>query len=152
MKKIILVLLLFLFNVSGVSAATPVYKKTVEGTFEDAILEVRSALEQQHFFIVKELNIGNSLKRFSEDWGADYNKNKLEGIYSFVFCHGWYANLIGNADPDLLALCPLNVTLTHKLGVSTIVFVKPSAIARDSHALPVAKKIEALLVQAMEDL
>ena len=82
--------------------------------------------------------------------GDDYNRNLLEGITSLVFCSGWYVNQVSNLDPQLLGLCPLHVTLTHKAGVTTVLFNRPTAIAQGSPAVKVLKEAEDEVIQAIE--
>jgi len=67
-----------------------------------------------------------------------------------VFCNGWYANAVSNADPDMLALCPLRIGLYEKQGETTVVFAKPSIIAANSAAKPVLKEIEAEVIEAIK--
>ena len=100
------------------------------------------ALEEADFYVVFEANIGRNLSRFADKWGENYNRNKLDGIRSMVFCNGWYANAVSNADPSLLALCPLRLTLIERKGVTTVLFAKPTAIAADSPASKVLQRIE----------
>ena len=86
---------------------------------------------------------------FAERWGEDCNLNKLESIRSMVVCNAWYTNQVSNKDPAMLALCPLTVTLIHKSGTSTVLFARPTALAKDSLAFPVVEEIEQELVKAI---
>ncbi len=107
-------------------------------------------LESEGFYVVFEANIGRNLARFSEKWGENYNRNKLDGIRSMVFCNGWYANAVSNADPSLLALCPLRMTLIEKDGKTTALFAKPAVIAADSPAHKVLQRIEDEVISAIK--
>ena len=40
----------------------------------------------------------------------------LSSVRSMVFRHIWWTNRIANADPDLLALCPLHLSIYGKDG------------------------------------
>ena len=91
-----------------------------------------------------------NLSGFAERWGEDYNRNDLEGIRSMVFCNGWYANQVSNQDPALLALCPLHLTVIHKEGKSTVLFVRPGQVAKGSAAEAVAVELEADVAKAIE--
>ena len=112
--------------------------KPLDATY-DAVCQ---ALEQNRFFVVFEPNIGNNLKGFAERWGEDFNRNRIEGIRAMVFCNAWYANQVSNQDPELLALCPLHLTLTHRDGVTRILFLRPTHIAGDSPAAALAAELE----------
>lgn len=48
----------------------------------------------------------------------------------------------------MLALCLLHVTLTHKAGVTSVLFIRPTTVARDSGAEKIAKEIEDKIVKA----
>lgn len=149
MKKWLVGLLLMM---SGVAfAGSPaVYEKSVKQDFETTYKNVYNALEAKNFFVVFEPDIGSRMARFAERWGDDYNKNGLEAIRSMVFCNLWYANQVSNADPALLALCPLHLTMTLKDGTTTVYFTRPSAVAKDSAAEEVARKLEGEIIEAIE--
>lgn len=108
------------------------------------------SLENNRFFVVFEPDIQRNLSRFAERWGEDYNRNKLEGIRAMVFCNGWYANQVGNADPDMLALCPLHITLTQQLGQTRILFIRPSRVAAGSKAQVIARELEEAVGKAVD--
>ena len=137
-------------------AATPeakeasVYVKKVKGDFSATYKKVFTALETNGYFVVFEPNIGKTLSNFAQRWGKNYNKNNVEAVRSMVFCNAWYANEVSNMDPDMLALCPLHITLTHKKGVTRILFVRPSHVAADSPAKKVVTELEQDVIRAIE--
>lgn len=110
-----------------------------------------TALEHNGYFVLIEPNIGKNLSHFAQRWGSDYNKNKLEEIRSMVFCNAWFANKMGNADPNMLALCPLHITLIQKGRLTTIVFVRPSKVAANSPAKAVAEELEKDVIRIIEN-
>jgi len=110
-----------------------------------------TALEHNGYFVLIEPNIGKSLSHFAQRWGRDYNKNKLEEIRSMVFCNAWFANKVSNADPHMLALCPLHITLTQKGKMTTIVFVRPGKVAAESPARSVAEELEKDVIRIIEN-
>jgi len=112
---------------------------------------VYKSLENNRFFVVFEPDIQANISGFAERWGEDYNRNKLEGIRAMVFCNGWYANAVSNADPEMMALCPLHITLIQKNGSTRVLFVRPSAVAVGSEALSVAKDLEADVARALDE-
>lgn len=127
-----------------------VYKKTVKGEFTETYKKVFTALETNGYFVVIEPNIGKNLSNFEQRWGKNYNKNQLEAIRSMVFCNAWYANEVSNLDPDMLALCPLHITLVHKKGITTILFIRPSQVAITSPAKAIAEELELDVIRAIE--
>lgn len=149
MKKLTLLLLASIWF-SQVSAKSPnVLSWQLNQDLDSTYSVVYNHLEENNFFVVFEPNIQKNLARFAERWGENYNRNKLEGIRSMVFCNGWYANQVSNADPALLALCPLHITLIQQQGKTQILFARPSAIAAGSKALEVAKQLEADVSKAI---
>ena len=110
-----------------------------------------TALENNGYFVVFEPNIGKNMALFAERWGKDYNKNKLETIRSMVFCNTWYANKVANADPRMLALCPLHLTLIEKNDLTTILFVRPGKVAAGSPAQAIATEIEQDVIRIVEN-
>lgn len=147
--KLCLVALLWTTQVAAADKGVLVWETGKD--LETSYNVIYTALEDNKFFVVFEPNIQKNLGFFAERWGDDYNRNKLEGIRSMVFCNGWYANAVSNADPDMLALCPLHITLVQKDGVTRILFARPTVIAAGSKALSVARDIEQDVSKALDE-
>lgn len=147
MKFIIHTLFIALLSIN-LAHAEGVYKQSTKMDYDTAYKKVYTALEDNRFFVIEEINIGNSLLRFKDKW-KDYNLNKLESIQVMIICNGWYANQVSNIDTDMLALCPMRVTLIHKQGVTTVLFAKPSTFAKDSKALVILQEVEAGVIKAI---
>ncbi len=132
-------------------AANPaVFEKSAQLPLAQAVTAVSKELDDAGYAVVDELAISDNLKRMAKKWGDDYNRNQLEGITSLVFCSGWYVNQVSNLDPQLLGLCPLHVTLTHKDGVTSALFNRPTAIAGNSPARKVLQEAEDEVIHAIE--
>ena len=132
------------------AANSTVYKNTVNQPMDVVYPAVYKALEEARFYVVFEPFISQNIERFAKKWGEDYNQNKLTAIRSMVFCNGWYANQVSNKDPDMLALCPLRLSLYEKSGKTTVVFARPSVIGAASKAKSVLKDIEDEVINAIE--
>ena len=63
----------------------------------------------------------------------------------------WYVNQVANLDPEMLALCPLRLTVTARDGVTRVRFVRPTAIAGDSPARPVLQEVETTIIAAIRE-
>ena len=136
---------------TAAQAGSPaVYEKSVKLGLDTAYARVYKALETRGFYVVFEPDIGANLSKMADRLGKDYNQRKLQGIKSMVFCNAGYANAVSNADPALLALCPLHVTLIHKAGMTTVLFVRPGIVAQGSPAATVAHEIEREVIQSIE--
>jgi len=151
MKRLFTVLLVSLLSMPVfASERASMYVAEVNADFEMTYKKVYTSLEDNRFFVVLEPDIGANLSRFGKNWGDDYNQNKIERIKSMVFCNGWYANLVSNADPDMLGLCPLHVTMTHKAGVTKVLFVRPDFVAKGTKAEKVARELTQGVIEAID--
>lgn len=130
---------------------SPVYEKIISGDFNKTYQRVFTALENNGYFVVFEPNIGKQLERFKQRWGEKYNKNEIENIKSMVFCNAWYANEVSNQDPKLLAMCPMHITLIEKRGKVSLLFIRPSLVAKGSKAEKVALEIEQDVLRSIEE-
>ena len=150
MKKIAVLLLLgVFFNVCQAELAG-VRHWVLQQDLETAYESIHKSLEENKLFVVFEPNIGNNLAASAERWGEDYNRNNLQGIRSMVFCSGWYANQVSNADPQLLALCPLHITLYRHNDMTHVVFVSPTHVGKGSDATVLLQQLEDRVSAAVE--
>ena len=150
-RTTLLPLVLFAVLATGVSAGEPrVYVVEAPAAMDETYQAVYRALEEARFWVVFEADMGAQMARFAAEWGDDYNRNGLEAIRTMVACNAWWTNRVANADPDMLAFCPLRVALTHKSGVTRVMFERPTLMAADSPALPVMEEIEAELKAAVD--
>jgi uncharacterized protein (DUF302 family) len=127
-----------------------IYEKDIKGEMDATYKQVFNGLENNGYYVIFEPNIGKNLASFKERWGKDYNKNQLEAIRSMVFCNAWYANQMSNADPQMLALCPLHISLVYKDGITRILFVRPSLVATGSPAEKIALELEQDVIRTIE--
>ena len=150
MKSIFILLTALLsFNVLAESPA--VYEKSFDQSLDTAYKRIYKALGDNGFKVVYEVDIQENLTKFAEKSAIkDFNLNKLEGIKSMVFCNAPLAIKISNADPAMLALCPLHLTFTQKAARVTVLFARPSAIAQGSKAEAPAKELEEKVIKAIE--
>lgn len=149
MIRILFTTLLALAAAALQAAPAGVFRADAQAPMERTYPALYKALEGARFWVVFEADIGDNLAGFAERWGDDYNRNGLSGIRSMVVCNGWYANAVSNADPDLLALCPLRVNLVEQDGVTRVLFARPSVIAAGSPGEALALEIEQLLIDAI---
>lgn len=147
----ILVLLLSLVSLNALAESPAVYEKSFDQNMETAYKRVSKGLENNGFKIVYEIDMLKNLTKFAaKNKVKDFNTNQLEGIKSMVFCNGPLAVKISNADPAMLGLCPLHLTLTQKAGRVTVLFVRPGVVAQGSPAEALAKELEEKVIKAVE--
>ena len=150
MKKAALALVLGVFFNVCQAELDGVRHWVLQQDLETAYEAIHKSLEENKLFVVFEPNIGKNLAAFAERWGEDYNRNNLQGIRSMVFCSGWYANQVSNADPQLLALCPLHITLYRHNDMTHVVFVSPTHVGKGSDATVLLQQLEDRVSAAVE--
>ncbi len=149
--KSALILLFALVSANALAESPTVYEKSFDQNLDTAYPRVYKALESNGFKVVYEIDMQENLTKFAaKNAVKDFNLNKLEGIKSMVFCNGPLAVKISNADPAMLGLCPLHLTLTQKAGRVTVLFVRPGVIAQGSKAEAPAKELEDKVINAIE--
>lgn len=150
MKRVLVLALGCLMTLSAHAATTTVYEKSAKMSLSDAVSHVESALKSHKFKVVTEIPISKMLAKHKKEIGAKYNLNHLSGITGIVFCNGGIANAVSNTDPELLAACPLHLTIMEKDGMATVLFVRPSVIGSGSAAEPVLTKLEHMVTAAID--
>ena len=149
MKPFFIALIGAFTAISAHASSNPVFEQSARMPLKQAVAGVEKSLKQHKFKVVGQIPISRKLAKHAKAWGADYNQNHLQGIYGIVFCNGKTANAVSNADPAMLSLCPLHLTITEKNGLATVHFVRPSVIAADSAAEPVFEKVERKVTAAI---
>lgn len=150
MKKYICGILLLFSMIPIVAQSSNVLVWEIDKPLESVYSTVYDQLENHRFYVVFEADIQSNLSRMAEKWGDNYNRNKLQGIRSLVFCNGWYANAVSNADPNMLALCPLHITLIQQDNRTRILFLRPSVIAQGSKAEAIGVELEQAVSKALD--
>lgn len=148
MTRLLSALLLLLATTA--SADNGIYIKNTKAASDTVYNEVYKALEAERFWVVFEANIGENNKRFADKWGDDYNRNGLSAMRSMVVCNGWWANAVSNADPEMVALCPLRVNLTAKDGTTSVLFARPTRFSGSSPAKEIIAEIEQTIIGAID--
>jgi hypothetical protein len=146
----ICVFMIALLLTGAARAESPgVLRWDVHGDIEATYAAVHQALEDKRFYVVFEPDIGRNLSGFAGRWGEEYNRSALVAIRSMVFCNAWYANQVSNRDPDMLALCPMHVTLYQRGETTSVVFVRPTHVGQGSSALSLLEELEAAVSEAI---
>ena len=150
MKKLILTLLLLLSPLM----ADGVYKLTLNQKAEVVYNKLLTSLDENHLIVVAEINILEKFKHVGlpKKFGKEFNTNNLTTIKAIIACNGFFGNYIANADPDMMGLCPIRLTVIEKDGKTTILFVKPTNVSRASKAKVIIAKLEKKVISAIEVL
>jgi uncharacterized protein (DUF302 family) len=151
MRKTAVFLLLALgLGVCQAEELPGVHHWTLEAGLETAYENVYRSLENNNMFVIFEADMGRTLAGFSDRWGANYNRTQLQGIRTMMFCNPWYVNEVSNIDPQLLAFCPMHVTLYRQNNITHIVFVRPAHVGQRSPAAGLLEGLEAKVAAAVE--
>jgi uncharacterized protein (DUF302 family) len=145
-----IVVLLMLASTMATAEPAGVLKKTSDAPLGAVYQRLYQALENEKFWVVFEADMGKRMAKLADKWGEDYNRNALESVKSMVFCNMYWTNRIANADPDLLALCPLHLSLYAKDGKTHIVMPRLSALAEGSPGADKAAELEAELTAIVD--
>jgi uncharacterized protein (DUF302 family) len=123
--------------------APGVFVVEVKAPLDEVYKRVNKSLDGAGYWVAYELDMFKGMSgSLGRKLGEDFNRAKLEGIRTMVFCNGEQANQVMNADPDMLALCPMHLTLIHKAGATKVLFARPSIAGKGSAAEPALKQIE----------
>lgn len=148
MKKLILTLLLLLSPLM----ADGVYKLTLNQKADVVYAKLMTSLDNNYLIVISEIDILAKFKHagLPEKFADEFNTNKLTTIKAIIACNGFFGNYISNADPDMMGLCPIRLTVIEKDGKTTILFVKPTNVSHDSKAKSVIALLEKKVISAIE--
>ena len=116
----------------------------------NSLENVYKSMENNRLYVVFEPDIGHNLAGLAERWGEDYNRNRLGGIRSMVFCSAGYSNRVSNLEPRLLALCLLHLTLYRQDNMTHLVFLRPTVAGAGSKAAALLQELESEVAAAVE--
>jgi len=143
---------LLLVSSAAMADPTGVLKMTSERAVEDLYGSLYQALEEEKFWVVFEADMGKRMAKFADQWGEDYNRNGLDSVRSMVFCNISWTNRIANADPDLLGICPLHLSLYSKDGKTVVLLPRLDLMAEGSPGKEAASELEAELRTIVESV
>jgi uncharacterized protein (DUF302 family) len=146
----VLALAFALLTTSVHAAPEAIYKRQVTQGFDETYKALYAALEKEELWVTFEADMLARMRRFAESWGPEFNQNELTGVRAMVYCNIWWTNRIANADPDMLAMCPLHISVIGHGGKTTILMLRPSVLARGSQAEGVAATLESELIGIIE--
>ncbi len=150
MRKILLACLLTL---SVWAAESNVYKVSYNAPVDKVLENILAKFKQEMLVVVWQLDILEEFKKKGLDkkFGENFNTAGLSEVRTLVACNGKFGNDIINQDSDMMAYCPIRITLTEKDGVTTVLYVRPSSAPRDSKAYNTLVKLEKKVTKAIEE-
>jgi uncharacterized protein (DUF302 family) len=147
MKKILLMCVLSLSL-----WANSVYTVTYDEDIAEVEASILESFKDVGLVVVWKLDILEEFKKKGLDkkFGEKFNTAGLTGVRTIVACNGKFGNDIINADSDMMAFCPIRVTMTEKDGKTTVLYVRPSVGPKESKAHPILVKLEKKVINAIE--
>ncbi len=132
--------------------ANSVYTKTFDASMDEVYTKLLASFEKSKLIVVSEIDIMAKFKAagLPKKFGKNFNTNELDGIKAVIACNGWFGNEVANSDPEMMAFCPIRVTLVEKEGKTSVMYVRASVAPQDSKAYGVLQKLEAKVISAIE--
>jgi len=150
MRIFVALLLMFSLACQAGEESAAIFEISADKPMDEIYQNLYKSLEDSGFYVIFEANIGKNLEKNAERWGEDYNRNKFESVRSMVICNPNYSNQLLNLDPKMMALCPMNVTLLHKQGKTTVLFERLMPNAAGSPAQDILWEMENGIISAIE--
>ena len=151
MKK---VLLAYIFSLSLWAAPiSNVYSVTYKGSIDTIEKNLLTNFKASKLVVPWKLDILEEFKKKGLDkkFGKKFNTNNLTSVRTIVACNGKFGNMIMNADPSMMAYCPIRVTLVEKDGKTEVLYVRPTSAPRDSKAYKILVKLEEKVIKTIEE-
>ena len=150
MKKLLLTLLVLLTPLM----ADGVYKLHLNTPSNIVYTKLLKSLDKNHLIVVSEIDILAKFKKagLPQKFKKEFNTNNLTAIKAVIACNGYFGNYIANADPEMMGLCPVRITLIEENGKTTILFVRPTAVSGNSKANKMIAKLEAKVISAINSI
>ena len=148
MKKALLLLL----TLSLTLWADAVYTKHYNAPIEKVYPKLISSFDSAYLIVISEIDILEKFKEagLPESFGKNFNTNNLTAIKTIIACNGWFGNAVANSDPEMMAFCPIRVTLIEKDGKTSIMYVRPTVAYKEFKAYPILQDLEQKVVMAIE--
>lgn len=148
-----IVLLACMLSLSLWATQSNVYVKTFNNPINEVEENLLIQFEVDKLVVVWKLDILEEFKKKGLDkkFGKNFNTAGLTGVRTLVACNGKFGNGIINADSNMMAYCPVRITLTEKDGKTSVLFVRPSSAPKDSKAYNTLVKLEQKVIAAIEE-
>lgn len=150
--KLLSALLLLVLITTNVCADSAIFSLQIDKKSQQVYPALLKSLQAHRLVVVSEINILEKFKQVGlpKMFGKEFNTNNLTAIRAVIACNGYFGNYIANADSEMLALCPVRITLYEKAGKTTILFIHPTPLAKGSAAYTLAKQLDEKVVAAIK--
>ena len=148
MKTIILSLLLL----GSLLQANEIYTKTITKPFSVYFPELKKSIEKNHMGIIYEFDLVERFKKkgFDKKFGDAFNKNGLDKIVTLLICNGYVGNQVSNIDPNMMALCPIKITVIKKGAQTTITFLKYQNVTQNKEIKELLSTLHKIVINTID--
>lgn len=148
MKKIVLGLLLV---ASSLFAIDNVYKRVVNESYDSYLPKLKKEMEINHINVISEIDLVQRFTQagYDKKFGKDFNKNKLEKATSLVLCNGYIGNQVSNIDINMMAFCPIKLTVLSQGGKTIVLYVKSAPNASNKKVVPLLNKLDTVVINTV---
>ncbi|MDO9266303.1 MAG: DUF302 domain-containing protein [Sulfurimonas sp.] len=149
MKKLLLSVLLLL---ASSSFANEVYKKEVKTPYDVYIKELKEAIEKNHMNVLYELDLIKKFKDagYAKKFGADFNKNQLTAATTILLCNGYIGNQISNIDAEMMALCPIKISVISNGKYTKIIYTKYKGASTNKEISALLETLDEVVINTIE--
>ncbi|MHB1566591.1 MAG: DUF302 domain-containing protein [Acidiferrobacter sp.] len=147
-KNLVAVMALALIPI--VSNAKPLYIRAVHAPIGIVYKNLVVALGHQGFKVPWGINIEKRMQMANRTLHMpNFNAQHLTDVRAMMVCNPFLFNAIANADPTMIALCPLHITLVSKGGVTYVQYPKEIALAAHTPVAKIARLIDTKIERAI---
>lgn len=132
--------------------ASEFYSKVVHESFDSYYPKLKAAIKKNHMNIIYELDLIKQFKDkgYSEKFGSEFNKNKLDGVKTLLICNGYVGNQISNLNPAMMALCPIRLTIIQDSRKLTVTFLRHDSINAPQEVKSLLTTLDTILINTIE--
>jgi len=149
----IILSLIFLFAIN-LFAENNVYTRTYNTPFKTVYPKLLQAMNSANLIVVSEINILEKFKAagLPKAFGSNFNTNNLTEIKAVIVCNGWFGNEVANRDPQMMAFCPIRITVIEKNHQTTVTYVKATSAPKNSKAYSTLEKLTKKVIYVIDSL
>ena len=140
-----------IMNITALFAGE-IYTKEISLPIEKYYPKLKKAITSNHMNILYEIDLLKKFKKsgYLEKFGEDFNKNHLKAVKTVLLCNGYVGNQISNIDPDMMALCPIRLTVISTASGTRVVFVKSDHLAKSRKVQRLLATLDEILIHTID--
>ena len=134
------------------AASESVYTKVIDENYDSYMPKFKIALKANHMNVVSELDL---MERFSKVKGAEkyrggFEKQGITKVTSLVTCIGLVGLQVAAAEPDMMALCPVRITVMAKGDKTVVTFIRNQYVAKGTAVEDTVARLDNAIIDTVE--